>query len=145
MTKLTLHTKNIQDISSWSRRSVGFDPLMQRMMTHMANDTYPPFNVIRYDDDNYAVQVAVAGFTKEELSVTVKEGHLIVQTEEIIEEEVPSIEFLHQGISSRHFRREWELADHVVVKSAALTNGLLDIRLERKIPEELKPKIIKIK
>ena len=105
--------------------------------------SYPPYNIIKTDDDHYVIEVAVAGFSQDEITITEHDGQLeITGTKAASDENQPS--FLHRGISSRKFNRSFNLADYVVVKSADMENGILTIGLERLVPEEMKPKTIAI-
>ena len=122
--------------------SIGFDKLfsdMERISNHSTN--FPPYNVIKSSDDSYLIELAVAGFNKEELHIEFKDSILTVTGDNTTRQE---LEFVHKGISERNFKRSWTLGDHVKVKSANVVNGLLVISLEREIPEEEKPEIIKI-
>tara|TARA_X000000950_G_scaffold262517_1_gene333879 strand:+ start:737 stop:1147 length:411 start_codon:yes stop_codon:yes gene_type:complete len=123
--------------------SIGFDRLfddMERISNHSTN--FPPYNVIKSSDDSYLIELAVAGFNKEELSIEFKDSILTVKGDNTTRQE---LEFVHKGISERNFVRSWTLGDHVKVKSAEVVNGLLVISLVKEVPEEEKPKIIKIK
>tara|TARA_B100001939_G_scaffold53385_1_gene42590 strand:+ start:233 stop:643 length:411 start_codon:yes stop_codon:yes gene_type:complete len=123
--------------------SIGFDRLfddMERISNHSTN--FPPYNVIKSSDDSYLIELAVAGFNKEELSIEFKDSILTVKGDNTTRQD---LEFVHKGISERSFVRSWTLGDHVKVKSAEVVNGLLVISLIKEIPEEEKPKIIKIK
>lgn len=109
---------------------------------------YPPYNIIEVDEDHYIVELAIAGFEKDEVDVTVENGTLIVEsvhTAEPYDEDVTEPNYIHHGISSRAFKRMWQLADHVEVTGAAIQNGILTIGLTRKVPEALQPKKIEIK
>ena len=112
---------------------------MERISNHSTN--FPPYNVIKSSDDSYLIELAVAGFNKEELHIEFKDSILTVTGDNTTRQE---LEFVHKGISERNFKRSWTLGDHVKVKSANVVNGLLVISLEREIPEEEKPEIIKI-
>ena len=123
--------------------SIGFDRLfddMERISNHSTN--FPPYNVIKSSDDSYLIELAVAGFNKEELSIEFKDSILTVKGDNTTRQE---LEFVHKGISERNFVISWTLGDHVKVKSAEVVNGLLVISLVKEVPEEEKPKIIKIK
>ena len=104
--------------------------------------TYPPYNIEKTGEDSYRVTMAVAGFSQDELNITVQEGVLTV-TGKAVKEEEPK-QFLHRGIARRAFERRFELADHIQVRGANLTNGLLHIDLVREVPEAMKPRSIKI-
>ena len=128
--------------------SIGFDRMFDRLFdeAYTANPSYPPYNIVKVDDTNYAIQIAIAGFGKNDIEIESKENALIIKTVDKKESEVvDETEYLHKGISNRAFTRSFRLSDDVVVKGATFENGLLNIELERIIPEEKKPRTIKIK
>ena len=134
------------DFSPLYRSTVGFDRLA-RVMDAMAQsgsvgNGYPPYNIAAVGEDHYRVTMAVAGFSEDDLSVEVREQTLVVEGRIASREDEAA--YLHRGISERDFVRKFQLADHVKVKEASLANGLLVIDLEREIPEEMKPRTIKI-
>ena len=106
--------------------------------------TFPPYNVKKVDEDNYVVELAVAGYSKEDLEITVDKDTLIIKTccESNKDEDA---EFLHKGIARRNFTQTFTLGEYMSVKSASIEDGLLTIKIEREVPEELKPRQIKIK
>ena len=105
-------------------------------------DNYPPYNVIKIDDDHFTIELALAGIPRESLDIEVDQNQLTVSTEKAETDE--ELEYLHKGISQRGFSRSFTLADHVVVKGADMIDGVLKISLERQLPEELKPRKIDI-
>lgn len=105
--------------------------------------SYPPYNVVKYTDDEYSLMLAVAGFSVDELSVTVDDGNLIVSGE-IEEGPAAEPEYLHKGIATRKFTRKFALGEYMEVENTSLRNGILRIYLKRNIPEEQKPKRIEI-
>ena len=125
---------------------VGFDRLFENMAQMSAGSkslpSYPPFNVVK-DGDQYIVEVALAGIDKKDLDVEVQENTLSISYESSNKEE--SDNKLYRGIAQRSFRRQFSLAEDVEVTGATFKNGLLQIDLERIIPEEKRPKQIKIK
>ena len=127
--------------------AVGFDRMFDRLNDHYAlhqtNTGFPPYNIRKEGDYNFVIELALAGLTKEDLEVEVVEGTLVVRSVEKKKEE--GGELLHRGISYRQFNRSFTLADDVVVKDAKMENGMLLIDLERVVPEEKKPRTIKIK
>ena len=137
-------TNLLQQLHDFHRVSVGFDDIFNRLhsTTTVTNSTgYPPYNIIQNEENNYSIEVAVAGFTQEDLDVTLHKGLLSV-TGEI---KTPNDNtFLYRGIATRKFERSWQLADNVEVKSATVKNGMLIIELEQHIPEEDKPQKIAI-
>jgi len=134
------------DLSPLFRSTVGFDRMMRLLDAAGRVDesalTYPPYNIEKTGEDSYRVTMAVAGFSQDELNITVQEGVLTV-TGKAVKEEEPK-QFLHRGIARRVFERRFELADHIQVRGANLTNGLLHIDLVREVPEAMKPRSIKI-
>ena len=122
--------------------TIGFDRLFEDMeRISNINDNFPPYNVIKSSDDSYLIELAVAGFNKEEINIEYKDSILSVTGDNTARQE---LEFVHKGISERNFKRAWTLGEHVKVKSATVVNGLLVISLEREIPEEEKPQVIEI-
>jgi molecular chaperone IbpA len=123
---------------------IGFNRELDRMSSvHQAatRQTYPPYDVLKLDEDTFQVSIAVAGFTKEDIDVSVDNGTLVVKGEII---EVTDGEYLHKGIASRRFTRTFALGEYMEVTSASIQNGMLNINVNRVIPEEKKPKTIKI-
>jgi molecular chaperone IbpA len=132
------------DFSPLYRSSIGFDrvfDLLENASRVQTIDNWPPYDIAKTGDDTYRISMAVAGFGQEELNISAQPNLLIVTGERSAE---ASGEFLHRGIANRTFTRRFELADHVKVKGASLVNGLLNIDLEREIPEAMKPRRIAI-
>lgn len=133
------------DLTPLYRSSVGFDrlaPLINRALRDDSSASgYPPYNIEMFDDNRYAITLAVAGFAENELDIVVEKGVLKVRGERTQEQER---KFLHQGIANRTFERKFSLADHVEVTGADLSNGLLTISLVKEIPEAMKPRSIAI-
>ncbi len=106
---------------------------------------YPPYNIERVADDEFAIEIAVAGFGEEDLDIETKDGLLTVAGRKApAGEEQTEREFLHSGIAERGFLRRFQLADHVIVTGAGLKNGLLRVELVRELPEAKKPRKIEI-
>ena len=142
MTKLTT-----LDLSPLYRNSIGIDNWLTRVMDqidHTSSTNYPPYNIIKHDENTFEVQVAVAGFGEGEVEVSVKDGNLVISGEKQPEAQIVGTEYLHQGISARRFVRTFSLADYVEVVDARSKDGILTVRLERKLPEAMKPKTIAI-
>lgn len=135
------------DLSPLFRSTVGFDRLARLVdgatRVEDASAGYPPYNIEKLGEEDYRVTMAVAGFTADEIDITVHENTLTV-TGQAKQADAPATQFLHRGIARRAFERRFQLADHIKVKAAALTNGLLDIELVREVPEQLKPRKIEI-
>ena len=106
-----------------------------------ADEAYPPYNIERLDENRFQISVALAGFTPDEVALTVEQNVLTLEGRKGEKEEKT---FLHHGISTRSFKRQFTLADHVEVKGARFANGLLVIELQREIPEAMKPRHIAI-
>jgi molecular chaperone IbpA len=143
MTNLTLRSLDIPSIHKFG---IGFDNMFDELLRQSSAQhslNYPPYNVVKYSDDNFAIELAVAGFRDGEIEITTERNQLTVKGEQV-PELTETTEYLHKGISARNFSRTWTLADHVEVSGAKSENGILTINLERKIPEEQKPKSIAI-
>lgn len=124
---------------------IGFNRELDRMTSvHQAatRQTYPPYDVLKLDEDTFQVSIAVAGFSKNDIDVSVDQGTLIVKGEIA---EVTDGEYLHKGIASRKFTRTFALGEYMEVTGATIEDGMLHITVDRIIPEEKKPKTIKIK
>ena len=121
---------------------IGFQPNIQTWTNVARQETYPPYNLVKVDEDTTRVDLALAGFDKKDVEVTVDNGSLIIKGEIGSEE---SGETLHKGIATRKFTRSFALSEFMEVTSAEFKNGLLSITVERIVPEEKKPKTIKIK
>ncbi|WP_300540946.1 Hsp20 family protein [Maricaulis sp.] len=135
------------DFTPLYRSIVGFDRLADMMdsATKIESQGYPPYNIQHVDDDEYLIELAVAGFGEDDLSVEVQENVLTVSGRIGEKDGEDERRFVHRGIAERAFERRFHLADHVEVTEAGLRNGLLSIRLVREIPEAAKPKRIEIK
>ena len=138
MTRVT--TLNLPD---FHRNLLGFDRLVEDFQ-NFNNAGYPPYNVEKSGDDKYQITLALAGFVRDDIKIDIQEGTLTV-TGEKAESKDDGIEYLHRGIANRSFTRNWSLAEYVEVVEAKMENGMLYIALERLVPEEKKPKSIKIK
>jgi molecular chaperone IbpA len=125
------------------RSAIGFDRLFDLAETaqRAGEDNYPPYNIERLAEDRYQISLAVAGFAPDEITVTAEQN---VVTIEGSRSDKAEREYLYRGISARPFKRQFNLADYVQVKSAAFDNGLLKIELVREIPEAMKPRRVAI-
>jgi molecular chaperone IbpA len=144
MTKITSF-----DLTPFYRSTVGIDSLFDRITRNIdlaANaGNYPPFNIIKTGDETYEIQIAAAGFRQHEIDVEVKDGQLIIQGDQYRDVEAGTVvEYLHHGISNRSFVRTFQLSDYVEVREAVMKDGILTVRLERQIPEAMKPKKIAV-
>ncbi|MBR0952338.1 small heat shock protein HspD [Bradyrhizobium canariense] len=131
------------DFSPLWRSTIGFDRLFDLVETaqRAGEDNYPPYNIERVGEDRYQISLAIAGFSPDEVSVTAEQNAVIVEGNKADKAER---EYLYRGISARPFKRQFNLADYVQVKSASFENGLLKIELIREIPEAIKPRRIAI-
>src|SRR6476469_2139823 len=131
------------DFAPLFRSTIGFDRLFDLAETAQrgAEEGYPPYNIERLAEDRYLITLAVAGFSPDEISIPAERN---VVTIEGGQTEKTEREFVSRGISTRHFKRQFNLADYVQVKDAAFDNGLLKIELVREIPEAMKPRRIAI-
>ncbi len=131
------------DFSPLWRSTIGFDRLFDLAETaqRAGEDNYPPYNIERLAEDRYQISLAVAGFAPDEITVTAEQNVVTIEGSKADKMER---EYLYRGISARPFKRQFSLADHVQVKSAAFENGLLRIELIREIPEAMKPRRIAI-
>lgn len=134
------------DLSPLFRSSVGFDRLDKLFDAAYREATrdvsYPPYNIVKTGADQYRITMAVAGFSESDIDIVVQENVLAVQGQ--IQEPEREVEFLHRGIAQRAFEHRFQLADHVRVVDASLDKGLLNIRLEREVPEAMKPRKVEI-
>jgi molecular chaperone IbpA len=121
---------------------VGFDHLFNELewTAKHANDHYPPHNIIKQGESDYLIELAIAGFSKDELSVEVKDRTLTVMGEH----KSRGREFIHRGISTKKFKRTFRLSEHVKVHGADIQDGILAIELKYVIPEEMRPRKINI-
>ncbi len=134
------------DLTPLLRSTVGFDRFDRLFEAVMRQDesalAYPPYNIEKCGEDKYRVTLAVAGFSEDDLEVSVRENTLIVSGKALAEKKDTS--YLYHGIARRAFERRFELADHVQVTGASLKDGLLHIDLVREVPEAMKPRRIQI-
>ena len=129
-----------------AKSTVGMDQFFGGLRNSLgAYDSYPPYNFEQVDDNSYRITFALAGFSKDDLTVTTKEDWLVIEGKKAEEEQEEDKKFFHRGIATRAFTRSWKLAPNIVVKDASMENGLLTIDLEYIVPEEKKPKLIEIK
>lgn len=137
------------DIPNFDKFYVGFEPMLKRF--EEANETlskvipnYPPYNIVKVDDNKYVIEMAVAGFGKHNLDLTLENGSLTISGNSTIGEEDSPNQYVYKGIADRAFTRKFSLADTVEIKNAELINGMLKVWLENIIPESKKPKKIDI-
>jgi molecular chaperone IbpA len=134
------------DTSALNRALIGFDQLfndVERRFANQVQTNYPPYNVLKHDENNFEIEIAVAGFDKGDISIEVDQDQLIIKGTRLKDDDADK--YLHRGLAARDFERSWTLADHMQVGDAELTNGILSVKLTRIVPEALKPRLIAIK
>jgi len=135
-------TLDTATLASLSRALVGVDRLVNNRLTAQSN--YPPHNILKYNETNYSIELAVAGFSKDEINVEIDQNILTI-TGVHKDNDESSWEYLHRGLASRNFVVRFPLAEYMEVNGAEVKDGLLRIALEYVVPEELKPRQIEIK
>ena len=132
------------DLSPLYRSAIGFDRLFNLIESSQnQGGGYPPYNVELVDENHYRIAIAVAGFAESELDITAHDNMLVVKGAHAPTETDRT--YLYQGIAERNFERKFQLAEHIQIKAANLSNGLLYIDLERIVPETSKPRRIEIR
>ena len=131
------------DFSPFARSAIGFETLFDRLndWSQDTNEGYPPYDIVRKGEDQFQINIAVAGFSRDEVTVTAEANQLTVAGKK---QDKGGVEYLYQGISARSFERRFNLADYIEVENAAFENGLLHINLVRRIPDKMKPRKIDI-
>ena len=124
---------------------IGFEPILNELeRIHSAGrsqDNYPPHNVVKVDDENFIIELAVAGFSEDNISVEVKDGILLVKGSR---DDDDNREYAHKGISSRKFEKSFRLSEFVVIDGADLVNGILVVNARVEVPEERRPRKIQL-
>ena len=131
------------DFSPFARNAIGFDTLFDRLndRSHDNNDIYPPYDIVRKGEDGFQINIALAGFAPDDITITTEASQLTVAGKKPENQET---EFLHQGISARAFERRFNLADYIEVENASFEHGLLHINLVRRVPDRMKARRINI-
>ena len=143
-------TRNLSVWNSLRPFSVGFDSIFEEFdrlleSTERYNSNYPPYNIRKLNDNDYKIEVALAGYSRDDIELELKDSTLTVRNktkEKVINDESNGV--IHKGISTRQFERSFTISEDIKVKNAELKNGLLNIDLERIIPDEKKPRLINI-
>tara|TARA_X000001316_G_C913561_1_gene28323 strand:+ start:66 stop:488 length:423 start_codon:yes stop_codon:yes gene_type:complete len=131
------------DPSRINTYSIGFDRMFDNLMNVPTASTYPPYNIVKNEDDKFTLEIAVAGFSKDEIEIEFKENILKIESKSRPEGDDEK-EYLYKGISNKRFIKSFTLSDDVVVNGADMKDGILKIDMERIIPEEKKPQLIQI-
>ena len=132
------------DFAPYRRSTIGFDrlfDLLENSGLGQGSETYPPFDLIQVDNNHYRINLAVAGFTRDEVDITAQQNQLIVTGKK---SEDDKVDYIHRGIANRQFERRFGLADFIKVTEAELKDGLLSIDLVREIPEAMRPRKVSI-
>jgi molecular chaperone IbpA len=135
------------DFAPFRRSTVGFDRLFDMLENSSIGQTqenYPPFDLVKEGENEYRIQLAVAGFRPDEIDITAQQNVLVVSGRKTDESDEKGTDFIYRGIANRSFERRFALADHIQVKGADMRDGLLAIELVREIPEAMKPRKIDI-
>lgn len=142
----TLTLRAIDIPSSLHKFGIGFDSLFEEMNRTVDRQTtnYPPYNIVKYDENTFAIELAIAGFKEGDVDIVTENNQLTITGNKIPSLNGPDIEYVVHGISAKSFTRTFTLAEHVVVLGATVEDGILTIKLERQIPEEKKPRSISI-
>lgn len=123
--------------------AIGFDRTFSLLENANRNEaSYPPYNIVKHDSENFSIELSVAGFTKDDLKITKEKEILTVEGKK--DDQAEGMSYIHRGLASRSFKRSFTLADDIKVASSELLDGILFIYLEREIPEEDKPQSIEI-
>ncbi len=144
-------SKDLSIFNSLRPFSIGFDDMFDQFESMLGNGSlavqsnYPPYNIRKAGKDKYAIEVAVAGFNKDDVEVEYEDNLLTVKTKQVKKSEKNSDEVIHRGISQRSFARSFTIADDVKVNGANMKDGLLTISCEKIIPEIKKKRLIEIK
>ena len=136
------------DINQITPFSIGFDRVFDRLVdygTTYETGGFPPYNIRKTDDFKHVIELALAGFSKDEIEVVLTDGVLVIKSADLLSQTAPNEGLVHKGIAKRSFTRKFTLADDIEIKDAKLKNGLLEIELEQIVPEHKKPKTIKVK
>lgn len=128
------------DLANLNRALIGFDRIFNDRLVGTSN--YPPYNIVRYDESHYGLEIAVAGFTREEITVEVNQDMLLIKG--VKQQDDTKKEYLHRGLAARNFEQTYTLAEYMVVQGAVVQDGMLKISIERVVPEALKPRLIEI-
>ena len=143
-----VNTSLTLDPSRISAYSIGFDRMFDSLMGNHPNQTspssYPPYNIVKHDDDKFTIEIALAGFSKDEIDIESRENVLKIESKSRPEGDDDK-EYLYKGISNKRFKKAFTLSDDVVVNGADMKDGILKIDMERIIPDEKKPRNIEIK
>lgn len=142
MTNLTLRALDIPSIHKFG---IGFDRMFDELQKLTEQQgTYPPYNIVKLSENLFQIELAVAGFTEGELDIEVEKNILRIKGSKVRDIDAAPTEYIVKNIATRDFDRSFTLAEYVEVIDAKVSNGILSVSLERKVPEAQKPKSIPI-
>lgn len=134
------------NLAPFTKFALGFDEVFDRLVKNHeqfgGNNNYPPYNIIKLDEYNYELELAVAGFDRNEVTINADAYTLTVSGEKNTEDQ--PVDYVYKGISARSFKRTFSLGEHMVVRDAVIKNGMLTVHLERVLPDYMKPRKIEI-
>lgn len=139
-----LRTITNAELAALNKALIGFDTLFTNVLAATAANNYPPHNIVKYSDSCYEIEVAVAGFTKQDINVEVNQDLLTITGKRPVLQTTQK-EYLHRGLAARDFEQTFTLAEYMEVKGARVEDGMLTISIERLIPASLQPRQIQIK
>ena len=126
-----------------------FESMFDHQLDHISTTAFPHYNIVKMDKNKYDIQIALAGYNKKDIDISLEEGVLSVESKKLDDKKTEKVdsegEILHKGIAKRYFKKSFTIADDVEVKGAELKDGLLKVSLERIVPEHKKPRTISIK
>ena len=133
-------------IKDWpfGRNAIGFDTLLDNLNLTAQMGTYPPYNIVRVDDNTHRIEIAVAGFKRDDISITHEHNILTITGKVETVEEEGGEDYIHKGISSKAFERSFTLGEYIQVTGASMEDGMLKVTCETIVPEEMQPKTIEI-
>ena len=136
------------DTNALNKALLGFDSLFdnfEQRFSNQINNSYPPYNIIKHNEDSYEMEIAVTGFASNEIVVEIDQNQLVVKGQRQLERLLSESQYLHRGLATRDFTRSWTMAEHMEVGEGKIKNGILTIALKRIVPDALKPRVLKIK
>lgn len=139
----TLRQIDATALANLNKALIGFDRIFTNLETRNINQTYPPYNILKYDETHYEIELAVAGFNKEDLNITLDQDLLLISGHNSKNDD--SAVYIHRGLAARDFERSFTLPQYMEVDEVNLTNGILSVKLSLIMPEALKPRSINIK
>ena len=140
---MQLRTLDANALAQINRALIGFDRIFNNIEARSINANYPPYNILKYDEHHYEIELAVAGFDKEDITVEVDQDQLIIKGHHPKADDASL--YIHRGLAARDFERAFTLPQYMEVGDVELTNGILHVKLTLVIPEALKPRRIEVK